>query len=110
MITVSVKRDQDKRVASFSVSGHSGFAERGQDIVCAGVSAVVQTTILGLQDVLAIDCSGSQRDGQIVCSLPILEPGLRLKADILVETMLLGLTAIASSYAEYIQVLDLKEV
>lgn len=110
MITVSIKRDQDGCIKVFSVSGHSGYAKRGQDIVCAGVSAVVQTAILGLQELLNIECAGSQSDGQLICSLPLVGPLLRREADIVLETMLLGLTAIASSYAGYVQILDSKEV
>lgn len=29
--------------------GHSNYAEHGKDIVCAAVSAIMQTTLLGLQ-------------------------------------------------------------
>ena len=31
------------------VNGHANYNEYGKDIVCAGVSAIVQTTILGLE-------------------------------------------------------------
>ena len=30
------------------VHGHSGTAARGQDIVCAGISALAQTALLGI--------------------------------------------------------------
>ena len=33
---------KDDRICGFSVSGHSGYAEEGSDIVCAAVSACVQ--------------------------------------------------------------------
>ena len=39
----------------FTASGHSGFAERGHDIVCAAVSALTQTCELGLSDVLGLE-------------------------------------------------------
>ena len=32
---------QNERITGFSVCGHSGYAEAGQDIVCAAISAVV---------------------------------------------------------------------
>ena len=32
---------EDDRITGFSVSGHSGYAEAGSDIVCAAISAVV---------------------------------------------------------------------
>ncbi len=110
MIIVSVQRDRDGCIKGFSVSGHANYEERGRDIVCAGVSAIVQTAILGLQEFLGIDLAGSQREGLVVCSLPPLAPVLRGQADAILETMLLGLTAIASSYAGYVQVEDPKEV
>ncbi len=34
------------------VSGHSGYAEEGTDVVCAAVSILVQTLHIGLADVL----------------------------------------------------------
>ena len=39
MIAVSVRKDR------ITVSGHAGFAEAGKDIVCAGVTALLQTLI-----------------------------------------------------------------
>lgn len=110
MIIVSIKRDQNGSLKAFSVSGHAGYAEHGQDIVCAGVSAIVQTAILGLQEVLNVDCAGSQSEGRLACALPPLEPVRQREADIVLETMLLGLTAIASSYAGFVQILSEKEV
>ena len=32
---------EDERITGFSVSGHSGYAEAGSDIVCAAISALV---------------------------------------------------------------------
>lgn len=110
MIIVSIKRDQGGSIKAFSVSGHSGYAEHGQDIVCAGVSAIIQTAILGLQDLLHIECAGSQNEGRLACALPSLEPELRQHADTVLETMLLGLMAIASSFADFVQILNSKEV
>lgn len=110
MIIVSVQRNRDGCVKGFSVSGHANYEEHGRDIVCAGVSAIVQTAILGLQEFLGIDCAGEQQAGLVKCNLPSVEPVLRREADAILETMLLGLTAIASSYPGYVQVDDLKEV
>ena len=38
----------------FSVEGHSGYAKKGSDIVCAAVSAAVQLVECQLTDVLAL--------------------------------------------------------
>lgn len=107
MITVRLQRALDRRIVAFSVSGHSGYAKRGSDIVCAGVSAVTQTTVLGLQQVLGLDCLGTELDGELHCALP---PALPLEsarlADVLLQTMFVGLSALAEAYADYVRILD----
>ncbi len=47
MITVTVTLSEEEM--QVKVSGHADYAEKGKDIVCAGVSAIVQTAVLGLQ-------------------------------------------------------------
>ena len=39
----------------FIVEGHAEFAPHGQDIVCAGVSAIVQAAILGIEHYTYVD-------------------------------------------------------
>lgn len=46
MTTISYDREHFE----MTVSGHSGFAPAGQDIVCAGVSTLAQTLVWYAQD------------------------------------------------------------
>ena len=39
------------RITGFSISGHSGYAEAGADIVCAAISAVVTMAEATINDV-----------------------------------------------------------
>ena len=48
MIEIEIYEEKDGRISAFSVQGHSGTAPKGRDIVCAGVSALSQTALLGL--------------------------------------------------------------
>ena len=48
MIEIEIYEEKDGRISAFSVHGHSGLAPKGQDIVCAGVSTLAQTALLGL--------------------------------------------------------------
>lgn len=42
MIQATIRRSRtDKSLLSFEMTGHADFAEHGQDLVCAGVTAVV---------------------------------------------------------------------
>ena len=44
--------NQNGRIHGFSVSGHSGYAEQGSDIICASVSSAVTMTECIINDVL----------------------------------------------------------
>ena len=44
MIEVSVRKDEIK------ISGHANYAVHGSDIVCAGVTALMQTLIKSIED------------------------------------------------------------
>lgn len=44
MICVEVKK-KENQVSEVKISGHSGYAESGNDIVCAAVSSIVTTSI-----------------------------------------------------------------
>jgi hypothetical protein len=105
MIRAVVNRASSGDIIGFEVSGHSGYAEAGKDIVCAAVSAIVQTAILGLTDVVGIEVVYDQRPGEVRCSVPEgLSQGLREKANIVLETMLCGLKSIQEGYGTYIKV------
>jgi uncharacterized protein len=50
MVEVRFFRDGRGRLAGFSAQGHADFADAGEDIVCAAVSAVLQAAALGLAE------------------------------------------------------------
>lgn len=47
---IIAKYDRDGEMHTLSVNGHAGYAEKGQDIVCAGVSAIVYALIAFLEN------------------------------------------------------------
>ncbi len=83
----------------FSVMGHAGCGEYGEDLVCAGVSAIVQTAILGISDVLHLKADISINEGDTVCILnrEVSESDLQ-NAEIVFKTMNAGLESIVSAY------------
>lgn len=48
MLEVTFYRDERDRRAGLGARGHADFAEHGEDIVCAAVSAILQAARLGL--------------------------------------------------------------
>ena len=69
MIAVEVYRDAGGRVRGFGCSGHADFGEHGEDIVCAAVSAIAQTTVLGLMRHLDVPVDVKQKPGLLECRL-----------------------------------------
>ena len=53
MTTVAFSMEGD-RIVSFEVRGHSGYAEEGEDIVCAAVSSAVNLVNATVNDVLGL--------------------------------------------------------
>ncbi len=62
----------DDRITGFSVSGHSGYAEAGADIVCAAISAVVTMAEATINDVCGAKAKVRVKDEQarITLTLP----------------------------------------
>ncbi len=52
MITVDVLLDADNVLKHLTVKGHSGYANKGSDIVCASVSCLVQTSYIAVKRML----------------------------------------------------------
>ena len=76
------------------------YGDKGTDIVCAAVSALTQTCVLGLEEVLKLDpqVNCSEKDG-ITCILnPEGEPDALAGALVLLKTLNTGLEAILDAY------------
>ena len=98
MITVTVTREH-KEPVGFRVSGHANMGEYGEDLVCAAVSAVVQTAILGITEVCHIPAGVSIEEGETVCILSKdTNPDEIRHAGIVFDTMIAGLRSIQASY------------
>lgn len=105
MTTVTILRKSGK-IVSVSASGHTGYAERGSDIVCAGVSAVTQTALLGLLKVVNIDIKheSNSKIGSLRFEIPNLPEQKRYEADLITETMLAGLLDLEKGYPKNIRI------
>ncbi len=110
MTKVEIYR-QNKCIIGFKVTGHSGYAKRGEDIVCSAVSALTQTALLGLEKVAKASVDYDISDGYLQCR--IIDAGSELgavKCAAILETMYEGLKNIEITYGKYIRLLDKEEV
>ncbi len=106
MITAEIFYDEMRSRKGFIVKGHAGMAEKGQDLVCSGVSALTQAAILGLEAVLHKKPDWKiDSDGYLECWLPSdLNDEESLQAQAIIHTVELGLTGIEKDYGKYLKV------
>lgn len=109
MTAVNLFRSEGKLVG-FEAIGHSMAGEYGSDIVCSAISALTQTALMGIIEYLKLECAYEVKDAEIYCMLSndITESDAE-KAEIIFETMAMGLRSIAENYKENLKVTE-KEV
>ncbi|WP_409297460.1 ribosomal-processing cysteine protease Prp [Peribacillus sp. SCS-26] len=108
MINVIFDHGADGRISSFTMSGHANFAEPGQDIVCAGASAVSFGTVNAIMALTGvepeIDMEGG--GGFLKCAIPgALPEAAAEKIQLLLEAMLISMQTIERDYDEYMKVI-----
>lgn len=109
MIRIVFLTDSKGLIQEFTVKGHAGYDEAGKDIVCAAVSAVVQTAVIGLTDIAEIKINHVQEDGLLKCSLPKQMNMDQLRASsVILRTMLAGLESIHNGYPNLISIRERK--
>ncbi|MFH1096267.1 MAG: ribosomal-processing cysteine protease Prp [Candidatus Desantisbacteria bacterium] len=102
MITITIVRDDSQKIIEFCVTGHADYTNKGDDIVCAAVSAVVQTAVEGLKKYLPEGIHVKKEKG--ILHLSIIKGENVQESSIILETMLLGLKRIEENYQEYIRI------
>ena len=81
------------------MTGHSGQAEAGRDIVCAAASILGCTCVNALESVCGIIPEITENDdGVLAFHLPELNPEENAKAQILMGALKQGLSDLAESY------------
>lgn len=100
---------EQSRIVGFDVKGHSGWAEEGEDIVCAAVTSAIRLVECTINDVMGL-CAAvkiREKDAQIVFRLP---GGLSTAAESTCQNLLTGLmvylTQLHDEYPENIEVME----
>lgn len=108
MIKIEICKDMAGNIFKYSVEGHAGYSTKGNDIVCSAVSVLAQTTLIALNEVgkideYFIDYSIDEEKGflEVIISRDLPNEELNT-ANIILETMEVGIKAIIDSYPEYI--------
>lgn len=95
MIAVSVRKD------GIEISGHANYAEAGKDIVCAGVTALLESLVDSIEgltrDTIQCEISPGRAD--------IHYKNLSEAGRLLVDSFFLGICSIEQEFPEYVKIL-----
>ena len=108
MTTITIERQQNS-IIQVECKGHTGFAREGEDIVCAAISSITQTALLGLLNVAKVKVNCTKNDEQGYLKFEIvgdLDKEKRLECDAILETMLQGIADVQSDFSKYIKLED----
>ena len=98
---------ENERITGFSVSGHSGYAENGADVVCAAISAVVTMAEATINDVCGAKAKVRVKDEQARITLTL--PASCDEEDTVqavLAGMMVTLMSMRDDYPDYIEVLE----
>ena len=95
------------RITGFSVSGHSGYAEKGEDIVCAAITALVTMAEATINDVCGAKAKVrvKEEDARITLTLPT-SCDEEDAVQAVLSGMMLTLISLREEYEDYIEVLE----
>ena len=93
-------------IVSFKIKGHAmpKEAELDVDLICAAISAISQTTVIGIEEVLKIKAKYEIEDGFLNFNLENQTLEDIERCQVLLETMMLGLTSIEINNSDNIKV------
>ena len=104
---------REGNVTAITCDGHTGYGVEGEDIVCAALSSIVQTAVLGLFGVvgLNIKLERDDRKGYLRAELPDdMTDKQRIQSSAIMDTCLLGIYDLHEGYSDFINLEVLEDV
>ena len=101
-------QEQQQSLVGVSICGHAAYADAGQDIVCAAVSALVINFVNSLDELTddhyQIDVNQENAEIDVVFTEELSHDG-----SLLLRSLILGLTSVEEEHEQYLDVI-FKEV
>ena len=108
-MTIITFRSEGNRIIGFDSQGHSGYAEEGEDIVCAAITSAIRLVEATINDVLGLAASVKVREEDALISLR-LPGGLGQTAESTCQALLTGMmlyfTELHDEFPDNIEVME----
>ena len=103
MTTITITKTVDDIFREIECNGHSGYAESGEDIVCAAISVLTINTINSIEK-LTEDNATVFEDEDSGIIRATFEDIPSKEADLLLKSFELGVTGISKQYSKYLNI------
>lgn len=105
MTKIKVKKQGDF-IYYLELDGHTDYNVEGEDIVCAGISCIAQTAVLGIFNVAKVNAS-FQRDeerGFLQLVIPFdISQSQKDKCNCILQTAVLGFADMVEGFSDFIE-------
>jgi uncharacterized protein len=106
MIRIGITREGE-RISQLTAQGHAGDAKAGDSIVCAAVSSLMYTAVNALESVAGIIPAIVKDDRKALISIRLAETDENRDAQIILRTIIQGLTDISGEYPKWVKITTL---
>lgn len=104
-MTKAILLESINHLAGFRIEGHSGFGIYGNDIVCAAISTMSQSTSYGIQEIVKADANEEIFEGYHYFQLlPMNDPIKFMQAQVMLKTMAKVLEDIATQFPNNLEI------
>lgn len=103
MIEATIYR-KDGKICAFQITGHAGYAKRGEDIVCAAASVLTLNTVNAIEEFTEIPYryeADEKKGGFLKVVFPI-EGMADHDVQLLLKTLEMGLSEMQKEYNRYL--------
>ncbi|PKK40258.1 hypothetical protein ABB02_00469 [Clostridiaceae bacterium JG1575] len=105
MITVRISGTPG-RLSGMIFEGHADFAQYGEDIICSAVTAQLMMAYNGLSQIAKAPMASAQLEsGWFLFRLLPMSPEKQAKAQLIMQTLKMGLENIQTLYEDHINVI-----
>ena len=98
----------DNTYTGFRIEGHAGYADEGEDIICAGISVLAINFVNSIEGLTSDKFSQFEHEDDGIIDFEFTDT-ISNEAEILIKSLVLGLEQLEKEYKDFIS-LDYKEV
>ena len=105
-MTKVIIEKKNNSIVKVVCDGHTNYGEAGEDIVCAALSSIVQTAVLGLFRIAGVNLKmqKNKKKGYLMFEIPNdITESMKIKADVITNTMLLGIMDLNEGFSDFIE-------